>query len=265
MVFFFYFIIFLFGICIGSFLNSVICRLETGGSFLSGRSHCPNCKHILEWRDLIPLFSFIALRGKCRYCQKKISLQYPLVELATGVLFVLIFGHWDLGFDWSLVIGVWDFFNLFYLLLISSFLLIIFVYDLKHYIIPDKIIYPIIALALIYNLYQLTINNQQLAINNFFAAFGAAAFFFSLVLISRGKWMGIGDVKLAFFMGLFLGFPDTIVALFLAVFSGALIGLILILLGKKTLKSRVPFGPFLVGGTFLSFFWGHFFLDIITL
>ena len=244
------FIIFLLGIAIGSFLNCVIYRLENGQSFLKGRSFCPHCKHRLSWQDLIPLLSFLILRGKCRYCQQKISLQYPLVELATGLLFVSIF-------NFQLLPTLSLFITTLYLFITSSFLIIIFVYDLKHYIIPDKIIYPAIILALIFN-FQFLISKQFSIFNpSILSAFGAAAFFLAIVLISRGRWMGMGDVKLAAFMGLFLGFPNILVALFLAFFIGAAIGIGLIILGKKTLKSEVPFGPFLVAGTFIALFFGQ--------
>lgn len=234
--------IFLLGLAIGSFLNCVIYRLEAGGSFLKGRSFCPHCKHILSFKDLIPIFSFLFLKGKCRYCGKKISWQYPLVELSTGILFVLIFYQ-----------TIYDLLTTIYLLLTTSFLIIIFVYDLKHYLIPDKIIYPAIVTVFIYNL----LNTKYLILNTLPAALGAITFFLAIVLISRCKWMGWGDVKFAFFMGLFLGYPNIFVALFLAFFIGASIGLILIALGKKTLKSEIPFGPFLVSGTFLAIFFGE--------
>lgn len=263
----FYFFIFLFGLAAGSFLNSIIYRLQTGESilippkrnqrFLTGlaRSYCPSCKKILSWPDLIPVLSFLFLKGRCRYCTNPISLQYPLVELATGSLFVLTLNQ-------QLTIS--NFLNFFYLLIVISLLIIIFVSDLKYYIIPDKIIYPAIVLALIYNFYQFTINNQQLAINNFFAAILAGAFFLFIVLISHGKWMGWGDPKLAFFMGLLLGFPNILTALFFAFFIGAIIGVGLIIFGKKTLKSEVPFGPFLVTGTFIALFWGKTIIDWYT-
>jgi len=247
---FFYVIIFLFGLTIGSFLNCVIYRLATEESFLEGRSYCPHCKHKLIWQDLIPLFSFIFLRGKCRYCQKPISWQYPLVELATGLLFLSIF-----NFQFSI-------FNL----IIACFLIVIFIYDLKHYLIPDKVIYPAIAISLIFNFLPHQIfgggsNQFSIFIYSILSAFGAAAFFTFIVLISHEKWMGMGDVKLAFLMGLFLGFPNILVALFLAFFIGATVGLILITLGKKTLKSEIPFGPFLVSGTFLALFFGQKLID----
>lgn len=246
-----FFIVFLFGLEIGSFLNCVIYRLEKNESFISGRSYCPKCRHQLSWQDLIPILSFLELRGRCRYCKKAISLQYPLVELATGILFLLIFHFQFSIFNFQAFLATG------YSLLISCFLIIIFVYDLKHYIIPDEIIYPAIAIALIFNS-QFLISKQFSVFNHaILSALGASAFFLTIFLISRGKWLGFGDVKLAFFMGLFLGFPNILVSLFLAFFIGAIIGMGLILSKKKTIKSEVPFGPFLVTGTFLALFWGR--------
>ena len=260
MRFIFYLIVFLFGLAVGSFLNCVIYRLEKKESFLKGRSFCPHCKHILNWQDLIPLFSFLFLKGKCRYCQKRISLQYPLVELATAFLFVLTF--WILDFEIGLTFGFW--------ILIICFLIIIFVYDLKHYIIPNKVIYPAIIVVLLYRLFEilnfghwdffgiwdLGFGILKPIANPILSAVVASGFFLSIVLISRGKWMGLGDVKLAFFIGLFLGFPNVLVALFLSFLIGAIIGLGLISVGEKTLRSEVPFGPFLVIGTFIAMFLG---------
>ena len=267
-------IIFLFGLIIGSFLNCVIYRLalpnfslkNLGG--LKGRSFCPLCKHELAWQDLIPVFSFIFLRGKCRYCREKISLQYPLVELAAGIIFLLVFLPWCNEFTPVNLLSLW------YFWIISCFLIVIFVYDLKHYIIPDKIIYPAIKIAGIFNLQFLIseegsapfftfapINGSSVFNYSILAAILVAAFFLAIVLISRGKWMGIGDIKLAFLMGLFLGWPNILVALFSAFFIGAIIGVGLVLSGKKTLKSEVPFGPFLVTGTFIALFWGQEIID----
>ncbi|HUW71910.1 MAG TPA: prepilin peptidase [Candidatus Humimicrobiaceae bacterium] len=245
-----YFSIFLFGLAVGSFLNCIIYRLETDQSFLKGRSFCPHCRHTLSWQDLIPLLSFFILRGKCRYCQRPISFQYPLVELATGLVFVLIF-------NFQPIFSLSQFVSTLYLFIISCLLIIIFVYDLKHYIIPDKVVYPAISIALIYSL-QLLISKQFPTFNYLIlSAIGAAAFFLAIVLISRGKWMGVGDIKLAFLMGLVLGWPNIAIALFSAFLIGAIIGIVLIILAKKTFKSEVPFGPFLVTGTFLALFWGQ--------
>jgi prepilin signal peptidase PulO-like enzyme (type II secretory pathway) len=245
-----YIIVFILGLIIGSFLNCVIYRLEEEKSFLKGRSFCPHCKHILNWGDLIPVFSFIFLKTRCRYCREKISFQYPLVELATGLLFVSLLNY---GFLSPFYILHSIFFILF-----SCFLIIIFIFDLKHYIIPDKVIFPAIITALIYNLYLLFISHYPLStiLNNFYAAFGAALFFLIIVLATKGKGMGVGDIKLAFFMGLLLGLPNILVALFLAFLIGAIIGLGMIALKKKTLKSEIPFGPFLILGTFIALFWG---------
>jgi len=241
--------VFLFGLIVGSFLNCVIYRLEIGGNFLKGRSFCPYCKHELAWQDLIPIFSFIWLRGKCRCCQQKISWQYPLVELATGIIFLLI--------TFTSINGssIFNYLNLIYYWVISAFLIIIFVYDLKHYIIPDKLIYPAIIIAVIFN-FQYLIVREDSVLFSALAAVGAAAFFLFIVLISRGRWMGVGDIKLAFLMGLILGWPNVLVALLLAFYIGAFAGLALIVYGRKKLKSEIPFAPFLVTGTFLALLWG---------
>ncbi len=273
---FFYLIVFVFGLAVGSFLNCVIYRMEMRGKggitsfsqgrsrmkafgFLRGKSFCPHCKHTLGCWDLIPIFSFLILKGKCRYCQQKIAFQYPLVEIATALLFLQIFNFSAFGgpaVGWQ---SPQNLLNICFLLLVSCFLLVIFVYDLKHYIIPDKVIFPAIIIALIYNLFQLFTTRYPLStvLNNLYAAFGAAAFFLAIVLVSRGKWMGLGDVKLAFFMGFLLGFPNILVALFLAFLIGAIIGVGLILAKRKHLKSELPFGPFLVTGTFIALFWGQ--------
>ena len=232
----------MFGLTIGSFLNVVICRLETNESILISRSHCPKCKVILKWYDLIPVFSFIFCKGRCRYCDKKIIWQYPMVEIITGLLFLLIF-----NFQFSI-------FNLIYYLIIISFLIIIFVYDLKYYLILDKVIFPAIIIVGIFN-FLISPEGWQFSI---LSAFGASLFFLLLVLVSKGKWMGLGDVKFAFLMGLILSWPNILLGLFLSFFSGAIIGIILILFGKKGLKSQIPFGPFLVGATVLIMLYGQY-------
>jgi len=266
--------IFLTGLIVGSFLNCVIYRLEQDESFLKGRSYCPHCKHVLSWKDLIPIVSFFTLRGKCRYCQKKISRQYPLVELATGILFILVFNFQLQATNYLVLVNFLDFFGFLILLLVSCLLLLIFVFDLKHYLIPDQLSYAAIISAAIYQLVRIAnfgfrIENLKMLLPFFYSALGAAAFFLFLVLVSKGKWMGEGDIKLAFFMGLFLGWPAILAALFLAFFGGAIIGLGLIVWKKKSLKSEIPFGPFLIAGTFISLFWGEqiigFYLNLLML
>ena len=240
--------IFLFGLIVGSFLNCVIFRLEKGKSFLKGRSYCPHCKHQLVWRDLIPVLSFIILKRRCRYCKKLISWQYPLVEMATGILFVIIINTQLSAINYQLSI-----ISCIYYLLIVSFLIIIFIYDLKHFIILDKVLFPAIAVSFLY----LIINNQLSIINYFLSALGASTFFLLIYLFSKGKCLGFGDVKLAILLGLFLGWSRIILALFLSFVIGGIIGLGLIILSKKKLKSEVPFAPFLIFGTLIAFFWGE--------
>ncbi len=257
------FFIFIFGLCIGSFLNCVIYRLEQKKS-LKGRSFCPYCKHTLSWSDLVPVFSLLFLRGKCRYCKKKISVQYPLVEIATGVLFVLILSFGDVGFPAGSPTSVGSLLNIAFLFYVASVLIIVFVYDLKHYLIPDKILFPAIGVAFIYRLFEnlnisnwILISNLAPFLNYFWAAAIASGFFLAIFLISGGRWMGFGDVKLAILMGILLGFPNILVGLFLAFFFGAIIGVILMVLNKKGLKSEIPFGPFLIAGTFIAMFWSQ--------
>lgn len=240
MDYFFYFLAFIFGCSIGSFLNVVICRLETGEDIVKKRSHCPKCNKILKWHDLVPAFSFFWLKGKCRFCKSKISWQYPLVELSTGILFLL------LAWQYAGLI------KLLFLFFLTACLIVIFVYDLKHYLIPDRIVYPAIIVTLLYRLY----NNGNWDISGFLWALLAAAasggFFLLLYSFSKGAWMGFGDVKLAILMGLALGWPDIFAALFFAFFTGAIAGVSMIALGRKKMSSEIPFGPFLAGASILS-------------
>jgi len=253
-----YTFIFLLGLCLGSFLNCVIYRLESEKS-LNGRSFCPRCKHKLSWQDLFPVFSFLFLKGKCRYCREKISIQYPLVEFITGLIFLVIF--------WKF--GIKDLFALCLTLYVSCSLIAIFIYDLKHYLIPDKILFPAIVITFLYRL----LANFSLMPNYIIAVLVSAGFFLFIFLISKGRWMGFGDVKLAVLMGLLLGLPNVLVALFLAFLFGAIIGVILMAFGKKSagwrMKSEMPFGPFLITGTFISILWAspiiQWYLNLFTI
>ncbi|MBI2034143.1 MAG: prepilin peptidase [Candidatus Levybacteria bacterium] len=242
--------IFFIGCAIGSFLNVLVDRLPHDESVIKGRSYCDSCKKQLAWHDLIPVVSFILLRGKCRCCHSPISWQYPLVELLTGILFVMVILHPNnqiFNFQFSI-------FNLVYYFFIVSSLIVIFFTDLKYGIIPDKIVYP----AIIVTFFYLIINYQLSTINYLISALGAFLLFFLLHFITRGRGMGFGDVKLAGLLGLFLGFPKIVVSLYLAFLTGAVVSLILVMLGKKKLKgSTVPFGPFLVVGTLVSMFYGE--------
>ena len=243
--------VFLFGLTVGSFLNAVIYRLSQGDSAMKGRSYCPQCKHTLAWYDLVPVVSFVLLGGKCRYCKKPISWQYPIVEMATAVLFLLILESRVSSLNQVSSIEV---FKLFYLWIIAAFLVVLFAYDLRHYILPDKMLFPAIGIVLVYRVFEvLNLNNWSLfgppaggfefrifdpLISGIVSGVLAAGFFLTIFLASRGRAMGFGDVKLAFFMGLFLGWPNILVALFVAFFAGAIIGVGLIALQKKQFKSE---------------------------
>jgi len=249
-------IIFTLGISVGSFLNVVIDRLPRGKSAIKGRSYCDSCKKKLKWYDLIPLVSFIILQRRCRYCKSPISWQYPIVELTTGILFVFTLGVNSYHPPGDIASHIADngnnyLFLLFHLVLISS-LIAIFFTDLKYRIIPDQILVVLITSTLIYQL----IYQRNLLLNNIFWGLILFAFFAALVVATKGKGMGIGDVKFAFLMGLLLGFPGVVVAFYLAFLTGAVFSLILIFIGAKTMKSTIPFGPFLVISTFISFFYG---------
>lgn len=259
----------LFGFLIGSFANALIYRLRSGESMMRGRSHCTSCNRTLAWYDLVPILSFIILRGQCRYCRNSISLQYPIVELASAVLFVFIAWHATQLFNPFSESLSYIFYS-FFLFFVFSGLLVIFVYDIKHYLIPDKVLFPLIVLSALWHVVSVLFVDSYdytMLLNALGAAGAVTAFFFALFFFSRGAWMGFGDVKLVFFMGLFLGYPTIFVALFFAFTSGAIIGAVLIALQRKSLKSQVPFGPFLITGTFVAFFWGaqlvQWYLDIL--
>lgn len=245
----FAFYIFILGLLIGSFLNVLIDRIPKRKLFKKRRSYCDSCKKTLEWYDLVPVFSFIFLQGKCRYCHFPLSLYYPIIELITGALFIITFvfifgGNFQLDKILTLI---------YYLFIVSSFIVIFFT-DLKYGIIPDKILFPAILVSLAY----LFFIHNSLFVTHLLSGVGAFLLFLLLHLITKGKGMGFGDVKLVFLMGLFLGFLNTILALYLAFLTGAVVGLILILWGKrKFFGGKIPFGPFLVLGTLISLFLGE--------
>lgn len=247
--------IFIFGLFVGSFLNCVAWRIFKEETFVVGRSYCPSCRHVLSSMDLVPVVSFVFLKGKCRYCKENISYQYPLMEILTGSLFVSLYQYLNI----SSVFSSYSFAELLFWWTIGSLLLIAFIYDLRHFMIPDRITFGAIILTVIFILssFALGVYTQGQVINYFFSAFGSAFFFFILWFITMGKGMGFGDVKLGFLIGLLLGWPKTVIGLFLSFVIGAIIGIILILLKRKGMKSEVPFGPFLVLGTFLGLFYGQ--------
>ncbi len=209
--------VFILGLLVGSFLNVLIYRLPRELPFVKGRSHCPRCDRVLVWYDLIPLISYIVLFGRCRSCKRHISLQYPLIELASGLLFV---------FAPSLL---W--------LIALEIFLVLSVIDLRHLLIPDGLLVVLVALALAMRVAWHSAN--------LLSALGIGGFFLLIWLISHGKWIGFGDVKLGAALGLLFGFPGAIVVLYGGVVFGGLVGIILLLLRKANRKTAVPLGTFL--------------------
>lgn len=257
-----YILIFVLGSIIGSFLNTVIFRFHTGESVFKTRSRCFNCGKKLRWYELIPIVSFAIQKGKCRGCGSKISWQYPLVEIATGLLFLLIF---NFQFPISKIITGYALLVTGYYFIIFSLLIIIAVYDLRHQIIPNKIVYLFDILALFsffVTRYSLLVTGYK---NYFLAGIIFFAFFASLWLISRGRWLGLGDAKLALGIGWLLGFYKGILALLVSFWLGAIVGMSLLLFkrGRYTIKSRIAFGPFLILGTFASFFFAETIIKLI--
>jgi prepilin signal peptidase PulO-like enzyme (type II secretory pathway) len=260
-------IFFIVGLIIGSFLGAVNYRLKTAEDIVFERSHCPKCKKKIRWYDNIPLLSFVILAGQCRDCKKKISWEYPLIELVTGILFAAVawkfLGSWGLAADPSRIFTNHDIVEMSFWLFSACYLVLIFFHDLDFMLIPDAAIYPAIIVTLAYQGYKylgspLGIATLKAPITSaLFAAFVAALFFFFLIWISKGKWIGGGDVKLGFLAGAIVGWPKVLFVLFSAYMIGAIISLLLIALKKKTWKSQIPFGPFLVTGIFIVLFFSE--------
>ena len=234
-------IFFILGLIIGSFLNAVIFRLPDGKSFLTGRSECRNCHHELSSADLVPIFSFIFLRGQCRYCRQRISWQYPLVELATGIVFGLL--AYQSGSSLGEP-GLWA------SAVFAAFLIVVGIYDFKHFLILDRVVLPAAVLALIWAGFE----GYLLA--SLYGALLVAGFFAAQYYISRGRWIGFGDVKLGIFLGLLLGWQLSLLMLVLAYFLGAATGLGLVLLGRKTMSSKLPLGSFLAISAIMVMLYG---------
>jgi len=245
-------IIFLiFGLIIGSFLNAVVYRINAVESLME-RSHCPHCKKKVRWFDNIPLLSFIILSARCRDCGEKISWQYPVVEAMTGVLFALIGNYFFNLFDFSSWLLVA------YYMVVFSILMIIFVYDFKYMEIPMLILWLGVGVSLAYFIFA---DYQNFAgatsifdlkiMSGILGALVAGGFFWLLAAYSKETWMGYGDAYLGILVGLIVGWPNILGALMLSFTIGAIVSVGLIVVSKKTMKSQVPFAPFLITGTFL--------------
>lgn len=264
----FYCSIFFFGAIIGSFLNVVILRYNTGESIVNGKSTCFSCAKSLSWYEMFPVISFLALRGKCLNCKSKISWQYPFVEFFTGLLFLAT--HLKLnGFHFTLT-PEFPLDN-FYYFSIFSLLIVITVYDLRHKIIPDLLVFSFAFISLIWLVTNIAFSNlfQSLYILDLLAGPILALPFFLMWFFSGGRWIGLGDAKLALGMGWFLGLISGISAVILGFWIGAAFSMSLILAQKLnsrwkslTIKSEIPFAPFLILGLIVVFFLGF---DVMNL
>lgn len=254
-------LLFIIGMFIGSFLNVLVDRIPRNETVIKGHSHCEFCKKNLQWYDLFPVLSFVFLQGKCRYCHKSLSPYYPTVEISTGILFSLTYIFSISNFQFLIFNQIQNLNSLitmiYYLFIISGFIVIFFT-DLKSGIIPDKILLPAVIIT---SIYLLTLNPSLFIIN---LVCGVGAFLFFVIIsvlfsfLTKKESMGGGDIKLVFLLGLFLGFPNIIISLYLAFLTGGFIGIILILWRKKSFqKATLPFGPFLISGAVICLFWGN--------
>lgn len=257
----------LLGLCLGSFANALVWRTHEQSkpkakrkandselSIVHGRSICVQCGHVLKAKDLIPVASWLSLRGKCRYCKKPISWQYPLVELLTAGLFVGLYILWPdkpLDTQSGVNLAVW---------LVSVVgLIALVVYDVRWMLLPNKIVFPIFFLAA-----AGAVANAILAgsISPLLSAVGGMAvgggLFYVLFQVSSGKWIGGGDVKLGFLLGLLLGAPGpSLLMLFIASLLGSLVTIPLLASKKVNPKTRIPFGPFLITAALIVQLWGE--------
>lgn len=247
-----YILIFIFGSIIGSFLNVVIDRINTGRGF-GGRSHCDVTGKKLKWYELVPIISFLAQGGKSRYSKSPISIQYPLVEFGTGFLFVLIFTKL---LPVSFLYPESFIFFLFFYFLIGSLLVAIFAYDIKHKIIPNYFVWEFNILALI-SIFISKVGDIHFilpSLNLLLAGPIIALPIFLMWLVSKGRWIGFGDVKYCLGMGWLLGISSGFAALILSFWIGAVVGVLMLVFGGLK-NHQIPFAPFLVLGTLIAFLY----------
>lgn len=242
-----------FGAIIGSFCNVLLLRMGTGRSALKGRSRCMHCGHTLRALDLVPILSYLFLRGRCRYCHAKVSPQYPLVEATAALLSAAVYVQYPDPYFYAFWFVVW------------LTLLFVVVYDLRHMIVPLQAALLLGALAFGYA-YLFGTDGQLVA-----GVMLAAPLFF-ISFLSRGAWMGWGDWQVEISLGWLLGLTMGLTALMLAFWIGAVVGIGLILFkkglpaqGRVTMKSEVPFVPFLVAGAALCFFFNVDYFETLPL
>lgn len=236
------------GLIYGSFLNVLLWRLpEQEG--IGGRSHCRSCHHILAWYDLFPVLSFIALRGRCRYCRASIHIRYPLVEIGTAITLALFFATQQPIFGLGAIMAVFG------LLILVSLLF----FDLFYFILPDTLVLPAIVIYAIYDIAKIA-NPLPYLLTGLLSA----SFFAMLYGVSRGKSLGFGDVKLAFFIGLILGYPMGFLAIVGGVWLAAIVAIILLTLRRVSLRDSIPLGSFLTLSTIVCIIFYYEILPLAT-
>lgn len=238
----FYIVIFLYGIVIGSFLNVCIYRIPLKENIVTTRSHCMSCGHQLKWYELIPLFSFVVQKGKCRECGAKLSVQYPLIEGTNGVLWVITFIINGLTID-----------SLLYCLLISS-LIVLSVIDERTYEIPIGINILIFCLGII-----MTVLHYGDWLNHVIGFFAVSGFIAIIILVTRGRGMGGGDMKLMAAAGLMLGWKGIVLAFIIGCVLGAVIHVLRMKISKA--ERVLAFGPYLSMGILIAVWFGELFID----
>lgn len=262
LVFFIY--IFVLGAAFGSFAGAVAWRLEKRRDFVRERSECEHCHHSLAWYDLVPVLSWLWLRGRCRYCGADIGRSALLLEVGLGAAFALSYVYWPYDFG---TLGL----TLFIAWLAALVALaVLFVYDLRHYLLPDLIVWPLAVLGVLcFVLRQLleSVPLSQWPVEALLALLPIAGVYGLLYAVSGGKLIGLGDVKLGIFIGLTLGWQGALVTLLLANYLGFFWALPGLLRGGLSTSSRMPFGPFLIAAAFVTFLWGDalvaWFLDLV--
>lgn len=242
-------IIFIYGLIIGSFLNVVIYRIPRKENIAFPASHCPSCSTRLKWYDNIPLISYILLRGRCRYCDKEISLQYPIVESINGILYLILFKYFGFGIDF-----------IFYAL-ICSILIAIILIDLKEMIIPDSLVSSVLALSIIHRVILFIVYKTPLNIKSSILGLLIAGLLFLLIVIVSKGGMGGGDVTLIGVLGFVLGVPLILLNILLSFVLGGVISSLLLITKIKTRKDPIPFGPFIVLGFFIVLLYGEEIID----
>ncbi|MDL1959401.1 MAG: prepilin peptidase [Deltaproteobacteria bacterium] len=239
------FLVFLLGTCIGSFLNVCICRLPQDRSVVKPGSACPKCGHMLKWWENIPILSFLFLRAKCRYCGARISMQYPLVELLSGLLALALWYKYGLGPE----IFIYFYF--------TACLIIVTFIDLAHQIIPDAVSLPGVALGFLssFLLPELSWRDSLLGI-----LMGGGILFlvaWGYYIIARREGMGGGDIKLLAMIGAFLGWQAIPLVILLSAAVGSITGLAIMSVQKGDRHMAIPYGPFLAGAALITLFWGR--------